>query len=90
MKGYKIINIKLYDIVYDIEESENIDCETRKAITEYLEKTRELTISLVNLGDTNMYALLDSINLDTYIEKVTGFSVKSYEYDCKTFIRKEA
>ena len=77
-----VVDIKLYDIKYDIEEADalrNIDYETQKAIKEHLEKARELTISLADLGDTNVKVLLETIDYRAYIGAVTGFSVESYD-----------
>lgn len=75
------VDIKLYDIVYDIEESEafiNLDYDTQEEIKEHLEKSREFTITLEGLGDTHMSVLLETIDYSAYIGAITGFSVKSY------------
>lgn len=76
------VEIKLYDIKYDIEESEafiNFDYETQEAIKEHLEKSRELTIKLECYGDTNLGTLLETIHYGAYIGAITGFSVRSYD-----------
>ena len=61
-----IVEVKLYDIKYDIEENDalrNFDDDTQEAIKEHLEKARELTITLGRLGDTHMSVLLETIDL---------------------------